>query len=234
MLYNLKNCPGYTKPYIIKKGDTLSKIAESYGTTVKALMYINQGLYPENLIPGTQICVPRINETPLCPNGKYYTVLPGDTLFSIASRFNISIKNILMSNKFDNPYSLISGQKICIPIKKICCPNGKLYTVQNGDTLSKILIKNDISIYSLINANKGLNLEKIREGQKLCIPESKPYKKCLDDKTYIIQEGDNLVTIAENYLVKTDDLLLYNPKMRPSDFETVGLLICIPIEEVPV
>ena len=54
------NCPQDTIPYTIKTGDTLYRIAREYNTTVDAILNINPGINPQNLIIGSMICVPTL------------------------------------------------------------------------------------------------------------------------------------------------------------------------------
>lgn len=234
MFYTLNKCPRHTKPYIVKNGDTLYKIAKEYKTTVRSIIFINPKINPENLIPGTQICIPNSIPKPPCPNGTYYIIKPGDTLYMIARKNKISLQDLLVANKFANPYDIRPGQEICIPAQKIDCPYDEVYTVQENDTLTKILVKYNISANSLVEVNMGIEPEDLKIGTKLCIPPSKSYKECPGNKSYIIQNGDDIVKIAEKFVVSTDDLLLYNPNMRPEDFKEKGLKVCIPLEEVPV
>ena len=44
-----------------------------------------------------------------------YIVQPGDTLYSVAARFNVSIESIFQTNPGINPNYLQAGQVICIP-----------------------------------------------------------------------------------------------------------------------
>ena len=48
--------------------------------------------------------------------GNFYTIRPGDTLFSIGRRFNVSVDDLLEANPGIDPQSLRVGQIICIPV----------------------------------------------------------------------------------------------------------------------
>ena len=50
-----------------------------------------------------------------CPFGNYYTIRPGDTLYRIAIRYNVSLHDLFKANPKINPYMLMIGQVICIP-----------------------------------------------------------------------------------------------------------------------
>ena len=106
------NCPG-GQVYTVRRGDTLSLIAQRYNTTVMDIMRANPQITNPNLIiVGQQICVPGAG-TP-CP-GFSYTIKAGDTLYSLAQRYNITVRDILNVNPGINPDNLQVGQVICIP-----------------------------------------------------------------------------------------------------------------------
>jgi LysM repeat protein len=52
------NCGPGGFPYIIQPGDTFWNLAGQYGTTVEAIMAVNPGVDPNNLLIGQIICVP--------------------------------------------------------------------------------------------------------------------------------------------------------------------------------
>lgn len=158
-----------------------------------------------------------------------YIIKPGDTLYNISLQYNVTVKEILKINPFLNPYNLLVGQKICIPLDEKFCPNGQVYTVKLEDTYLKIALKFDISYMELANSNNELDPYNIKPGQKLCIPYKMPDFQCPTGNSYVIKKDETLSTISEQFNVSATDVLLYNPKMSPSDFEE-GVEICIPPE----
>ena len=79
--------------YTIRAGDTLFALAQRYNTTVDAILRANPGIDPNNLRVGQIICIPGTGPVP-CPGGTLYTIRAGDTLFSLAQRFNITVDAI--------------------------------------------------------------------------------------------------------------------------------------------
>jgi len=106
-------CPGGFL-YIIRPGDTYFSIAQRFGIAVPALAAANPGVDPDRLTVGQSICVPAPSPGP-CPGGRFYTVVAGDTLFSLARRFNTTENALIAANPGINPQNLQIGQVICIP-----------------------------------------------------------------------------------------------------------------------
>lgn len=115
--YYFRQCPAGFVPYIIRAGDTLTRIAGEYNTTVQDIMMTNIGIDLYNLQVGQQICVPlRPQLYPSCPTTNYYVVREGDTLEAIASYFNITYLQLLYSNYGIDPNDLYEDQILCIPV----------------------------------------------------------------------------------------------------------------------
>lgn len=94
--------------YIVKRGDTLSQIAQNYGTTVNSIARRN-GIRNVNLIyVGQRLLISSAMENEL--GHIYYRVVRGDTLYSIARRYNTTIANIVMLNRIQNPNLIYPGQ----------------------------------------------------------------------------------------------------------------------------
>ncbi|HEX7976845.1 MAG TPA: LysM peptidoglycan-binding domain-containing protein, partial [Anaerolineales bacterium] len=83
--------------YIVDRGDTLNKLANRFGTTVKKLMELNTAITNASVIfEGQRLLVPSVS----IPNtgGQVYTVQPGDTLNKIAARFHTTVDAIMKVN----------------------------------------------------------------------------------------------------------------------------------------
>ena len=132
---------GDTQIYQVKRGDTLYGIANKYGITLQELKAINN-LNGDSLSVGELLKVPSG-----LSNVNTYTVLKGDTLYSIAKKFNTTISKIKEDNKLvDNMLSI--GQKLIIPLEEVTT-----YVVKKGDTLYSIAKKFNITVNRLKELN---------------------------------------------------------------------------------
>lgn len=93
------------------------------------------------------------------------TVNRGDTLYSIARRYNVPIRGIIEANHLIPPYNLYVGQTLRMP-------NARYHVVAKGDTLYNISKRYNVDVRSLSNTN-GLDVPyALNVGQKLILPGS--------------------------------------------------------------
>ena len=150
------------KPYTVQSGDTLSSIASQVGITYQYLSSYNN-LQSSVLALGQVLNIPC--PKPVC--GKPYTVQSGDTLSSIASQVGITSASLLSYNLLKSS-SLSLGQVLVIPCPPPVC--GKPYTIQTGDTLSKIASQIGITAQDISTANNNLESSLLTVGQVINIP----------------------------------------------------------------
>lgn len=150
--------------YTVKKDDTLYSIAKKYYLTVDELKKLNN-LTNDTLNIGQKLYVSK--ELPKTETE--YTVIKGDTLYSIANKFKVSVDNLKVINNLNN--SIISiGQILKIPNSTIIQNNNKLtYTVKKGDTLYSIAKLYNSSIDELKNIN-NLKNDTLTVGEILILP----------------------------------------------------------------
>ena len=97
-------------------------------------------------------------------NAIIYTVKPGDTLYSIANKYGVSVGSLKEANSLSN--NIISvNQTLNIPTNK----NYDIYTVIGGDTLYSIANKFGTTVDKLKNIN-NIVTDVLSIGQKLLIP----------------------------------------------------------------
>lgn len=153
--------PKSTKYYIVKKGDSLYKIANAYSITVEELKKINN--LTSNLIDIGQILyLPEEQESQ--KEEIVYIVKSGDTLYKIANNNNITVDQLKKDNNLASNILQI-GQKLIIKRK-----NKTIYTVKSGDTLYKIANSNNTTVDKLKKDN-NLTSNILQIGQKLIISQ---------------------------------------------------------------
>lgn len=169
--------PSYTN-YTVKKGDSLYSIAQKYGVTPDIIIKDN-ALTSNILKIGQQLKIrvmdeqieecfgpdyePPDNNTSV--NQNVYVVKKGDSLYSIAQRYNTTVSELISLNNLKTT-SLSIGQQLRIPSSMSASTN--LYTVKSGDTLYSIARKFNTTVDSIKVKNKlSNNLLKI--GQQLII-----------------------------------------------------------------
>jgi len=172
-----RQCPAGTAPYVIQSGDTLNKIAGKYNTTLAEIIAANPNIDPNRLAVGQSICVPQQlqqPQAPACPIGSSpYEIKKGDTIASIARRFNTTVEAILAANPSIIPEKLYIGQVICVAQEKseqLQCPNANAYVVRKGDTSAAIAKAFNVSLQALLNANPGVTPQSLYIDQVLCVP----------------------------------------------------------------
>lgn len=101
--------------YIVKKGDTLSKIALNYDTSVTKIATENGIQNPNLIYPGQRLII-KTQSMGTELGHMCYRVVSGDTLYSIARRYNTTIANIVMLNRIQNPNLIYPGQ--CLKLRK--------------------------------------------------------------------------------------------------------------------
>lgn len=219
-LANYTNVPYYKEGesqeiYTVKKGDSLWKIANKYNTTVEKLKSANN-LKTNTLSVGQKLVIPSISVSPEVSDT--YIVQKGDSLWSIANKFNMTVSELKNLNNLTN--NLLSiGQVLKI---KNSSNNGKTtYTVQKGDSLWVIANKYGITTEELKNYNK-LTSNLLSIGQVLKIPQG----KTSTENIYTVKKGDSLWTIANRYNTTVEKIKVLNN--LTSNLLSIGQQLKIP------
>ena len=99
-----------------------------------------------------------------------YTISEGDTLYSIAEKYELPVSLLMKVNDIDNPYNLQIGTRLCIPGTEEQLPH-RTHTVIAGDTLYLIAKKHGVRLDSLMRANPDIDPYNMLVGTILIIPE---------------------------------------------------------------
>ncbi|MBE3580654.1 MAG: LysM peptidoglycan-binding domain-containing protein [Thermoanaerobacteraceae bacterium] len=217
--------------YTIRPGDTLFAIAQRFGISVDDLIEANPGIDPNNLQVGQIICIPLAVPPPVCPPGStIYTIRAGDTFFSIARRFGISVEDLIRANPGIDPEALLIGQQICVPAAPPpgVCPRGTFaYTIQAGDTFFRLAQRFGTTVEAIQEANPFVDPLNLQVGQLICIPTR---QRCpAGSFPYVIQPGDTFFLLAQRFNTTVASIQALNPNVDPNNLQ-IGQVICIPRE----
>ena len=124
-----------------------------------------------------------------------YTVSMGDSLWSIAKRFNVGVNEIKMANNLTSNLITV-GQVLTIPGVAPSDQTNVTYVVQKGDSLWSIANANNTTVDEIANLN-DLGDNTIYVGQVLQIPNSNNNEVISPETktTYVVQKGDTLYSI---------------------------------------
>jgi putative chitinase len=119
--------------YVVQPGDTLSRIAQRFNTTVAALAQLNGIVNPNRIQVGQRLIVPgtggpvatatspapptatQAQPAPTAARPITYVVQPGDTLFRISIRFGVPLQRLVEANNIQNANVIYWGQVLVIP-----------------------------------------------------------------------------------------------------------------------
>ena len=202
--------------YVVKKGDTLYGIAQANNTTVDEIKKFNN-LTSNILSTGQLLKIP----SALLPEATY-TVKKGDSLYSIANKYNTTVDELKRINNLTSN-TLSIGQLLKLPSDKASDEekeeNTITYTVQKGDSLYSIAKKYNTTIDAIKNLN-NLTTNILSIGQVLLIPTSTNL-----ETTYTVQRGDSLYSIAKKYDTTVDRLKQLNN--LSSNLLSVGQILIV-------
>jgi peptide/nickel transport system permease protein len=109
--------PAQQTIHVVQRGETLFRIAHHYGTTVEAISKANAIANPFRIYVGQRLVIPtQATQPPPLPSSETtYVVQPGDNLFRIALRHNVSYLALARYNGITNPSRIYVGQVLRIP-----------------------------------------------------------------------------------------------------------------------
>ena len=240
--------------HVVRRGDTLSRIAQRYGTSIGALTAANNISRRSLIHPGQVLTVPvppgsggqtirsvQQREV-IAENGQdVYVVRRGDTLGDISTSFRMSLTELRALNGMASRATRIyPGQKLIVTeraaatlstSRRASVPpsSGASYTVQPGDTLGQIADDHGIGLSTLrrLNGFSGRRT-RIYPGQELTVRETTVAQATTGPMSYRIRRGDTLSKIAHRFGVTIQDLRQWNH--MSSDRIVAGERINIPVD----
>jgi LysM repeat protein len=218
----------FANTHTVQKGDTLSKIASKYQTTVSQLRTLN-GLTSDMIYVNQTLKVSAAAELPapvVTPvAADVYTVVSGDYLGKIASKYGMTVAQLKSLNNLTSDIIYV-GQKLKVsaqavvvnptpapapaapsPSPVVTTPSTSVseYTVKSGDYLGKIAKEFNMTVTELKTLN-GLTSNLIFVGQKLKVTGSAPVVVTPPPATQTPTPAPSPVTTSEYTVVSGDTL----------------------------
>ena len=201
--------------YTVRQGDSFYLIARRQGVPLRDLMEANPGIPPARLMVGDVLCIPPCrnqdcSEGPTGPTSPTGPTAPtGPTLPTGPSC----------------PVSPTGPTGATGPTGGYVCPANRRAVVQDGQTAGDLQIRYNVSYHTLTVANEGKDLENLRGGDIVCVPEENI--PCAVPRTVVLKEGETLSSLADTYGKTTGALLKANPCLAPQDFKA-GAAVRLP------
>ena len=181
-----------------------------------------------------------------------HTVTKGQSLYSIASMYNVSIDNIVRLNP-GSETMIRPGQKLVIPQNET---SGQVvfHTIQPGETLYKLTVKYGVSAERICRANPGLSAKNFRIGQVVAIPpvgkqenvqqttqpqaavvatpteQAQPKSQGLKPNCrdmHRVKRKETIYSISRQYGITEAELIAANPELKKEKLKK-GKFLCIP------
>jgi LysM repeat protein len=181
--------------YVVKPGDFLAGIAAKVGTTLPALLSVNNLTAKSLILPGEKLTVPADAAAPataatptiVAPTGPVagaivHTVKSGDFLLGIATLYKVTLADLLAVNKITVRSVITPGRQLALPSNAVApqvappaAPAGPAagsvtYTVKSGDFLAGIASKFKVKLPDLLAVNKLKPSSLILPGAQLAMP----------------------------------------------------------------
>jgi murein DD-endopeptidase MepM/ murein hydrolase activator NlpD len=162
------------KYHKVKSGESLEKIAKSYGVSLQELLKANKNIKPNKLKVGENLCIPQKTSTKT-QDYAIYKVKKGDTLQSIAEKFGVDVQELKSFNNLKSE-KVKEGQELKIPAKGTAKKQKKetqeygTYVVQRGAKLEHVAKKLGVSQRELEELNPELKGKWLKKGTVVKVP----------------------------------------------------------------
>lgn len=127
--------------------------------------------------------------------GATHRVMPGDTLWLLAQRYNSTVQEIAAANNLSSPWIIYPEQVLTIP--------EGVHTIQKGDTLWDLAIRYNIDLQDILKANPGIDPYYLLPGQKILLPEQSSLKPLSSN----LASREGRTTTSWSFSAKEIDLL---------------------------
>ena len=244
--------------YVVKEGDSLSRIAQKLGIKLPDLLNANGMTVDSLILPGQQLVVPQSDSNG--SSAATYTVKAGDSLSAIAARSKVSLSALLAANGMTSSSLITPGMSLALPAGAVApaaqsttsttsttttastssTSSSGTYTVKSGDSLSVIASRNKVRLSALLAANGMTAASLITPGMKLNLPAGAVSQSSgassagasASGATYTVKAGDSLGGIASRSGVTLAALLAAN-NMTAKSLILPGMQLALPAGAAP-
>lgn len=169
-----------------------------------------------------------------------HTVTKGQSLYSIASMYNVTVDDIVRMNP-NSREQIRAGQALKIPQHSNNNQKEQFHTIQAGETLYKLTVKYNVTSQEICQANPGLSASNFRIGQVIAIPTSSGDKQEVmapkKEETpaqqekwrdmHKVQRKETIFSISREYGLTEEELIAANPELRVKKLKK-GTFLFIP------
>lgn len=203
--------------YIVQSGDSLYSIARKYNTTVDELKK-NNNLSSDLLKIGQKIIVS--GTTNNIDDSNTYIVKKGDSLYSIAKKYNITIDEIMSLNNLNSTILQVGDVLYINSNNQDNNNDSNIYIVKKGDNLYSIANNLNTTV-DIIKSLNDLSSDLLNVGQKLYVPNNN-----YNNSVYVVKSGDTLYSIARKYNTTVNEIKRINN--LSSELLGIGQVLKIP------
>ncbi len=184
-----------------------------------------------------------------------HTIEKGQSLYSIASMYNVSQTDIVKLNPGSDD-KIYVGRTLRIPRTDAGVQKETFHTIVPGETLYRLTVKYNVSAKAICDANPGLSAENFRLGQVIRIPSSTDTEtaatgtpelsappvesvsvqapvqsRCRD--MHKVKRKETVFSISREYGITEAELIAANPELRGETKIKKGSFLCIPYPSSP-
>jgi LysM repeat protein len=230
--------------HVVLKGETISQIAQNHKTSTSVIYRLNPDAQ-DGIVENQVLLIPEL--LPQIKNTITHVVCPNETLFGLATKYNVKVEVIQDANALVLDNGLKEGQTLIIPQQLIqkqelfqkqeliqkqeSSISKNTYLVQEKETLFSIARKFNVSVTDLEKINAEILKEGLKTGQQIALPNK---KKTLggsariinsDTEFYVVGPKETKYAIAKKFCITIDQLESQNPEIVNGLLEGTKLAI---------
>lgn len=226
--------------HVVQRGETIYSIARAYGVDMDAILIRNNIVDPNRIRAGQTLVIP----TGAVTVPRVHVVAAGETLYSLAIRYNTTVEALVATNSLGNANNIVVGQVLTLPATGGPATYPRSYMLDRGDTLRSVGERFGVTWQAIAAYNNIPNANNVQAGMLITIPPvgyvppstpptGGPYVPPVYNRVYVVQRGDTLSAIARMFGVTVDGIRALN-SLRPADAIYPGDVLTIPATGGPV